>query len=130
MLLAVVYLVMRRILGIRRRLDDERILEMIVLRHQLKILRRQVKRPELKQSDRLLLAAASRNLPRKALVLLHGATGDASTLASGAGPKEVDLPEEAQGRSISSGAQDHKSDPPLSQGEPQMGISTNPGGAG
>jgi hypothetical protein len=64
MLLSLLYLVLRRILGIGHRLDDELALEVLVLRHQLKILRRQVKRPELRKSDRLLLAAASRSLPK------------------------------------------------------------------
>ena len=39
-------------------------LEIVVLRHQLAVLRRQTRRPQLKPTDRLLLAAASRLLPR------------------------------------------------------------------
>jgi hypothetical protein len=35
-----------------------------VLRHQVKVLRRQVKQVHLRRSDRMLLAAASRKLPR------------------------------------------------------------------
>jgi transposase InsO family protein len=39
-------------------------LEIVVLRHQLAVLRRQTSRPQLTPTDRLLLAAASRLLPR------------------------------------------------------------------
>jgi hypothetical protein len=39
--------------------------EIVVLRHQLQVLRRQAGRPRFRWSDRLLLAAASRHLPRE-----------------------------------------------------------------
>jgi transposase InsO family protein len=40
-------------------------LEIVVLRHELSILRRQAKRPQLREADRVLLAALSRRLPRQ-----------------------------------------------------------------
>jgi putative transposase len=47
------------------RSDGSKELELLVLRHQLSILRRQARRPQLRKSDRLLLAALSRVLPRR-----------------------------------------------------------------
>jgi transposase InsO family protein len=60
-------LVLRRILQLatwRFRSNDLKELEIIVLRHELAILRRRTRRPALTWSDRLFLAAASRLLPR------------------------------------------------------------------
>src|SRR5712691_11920383 len=60
------YLAMRALLGAlvrsRRGLHVKDI-ELLVLRHELEILRRQVVRPKLRMADRALLAAAACHLP-------------------------------------------------------------------
>ena len=68
MLLSLCYLLLRRVLPLalwRWRSNDVKALEVVVLRHELAILRRQTKRPVMTAVDRLFLAAASRALPRK-----------------------------------------------------------------
>src|SRR5215203_2533932 len=49
---------------LRRRSEAFKELEIVVLRHELSVLRRQATRPKLTTADRVLLAAASRLLPR------------------------------------------------------------------
>jgi transposase InsO family protein len=49
---------------LRRRSETFKELEIVVLRHELAVLRRQVHRPQLNSADRALLTAASRLLPR------------------------------------------------------------------
>jgi putative transposase len=53
-----------RLVLLRPRSSECKELEIVVLRHQLAVLRRQTRRPQLTTTDRLLLAAASRLLPR------------------------------------------------------------------
>jgi putative transposase len=65
--LSFVYLAFRALLGAlvrRRRGRDVKDIELLVLRHELEILRRQVARPKLRAADRALLAAAACHLPR------------------------------------------------------------------
>ncbi len=65
MVRSLVVLVVRRVLTLLLwRSGDAKDLEIVVLRHQLQVLRRQVGRPRFRWSDRLFLAAASRRLPR------------------------------------------------------------------
>jgi putative transposase len=61
------YLVCRCLLRLvlrRRRSEAFKELEIVVFRHELSVLRRQARRPQLTMADRVLLAAASRLLPR------------------------------------------------------------------
>ena len=64
MLFSLVYFLVGRVLGAGRRRDEGREIELLVLRHQVKVLQRHVKRPRLHRLDRVLLAAASRAMPR------------------------------------------------------------------
>jgi putative transposase len=65
--LSVVYVVFLRILQLVLllfRSAESKDLEIVVLRHELVVLRRHVRRPTFRAADRLFLAAASRSLPR------------------------------------------------------------------
>jgi putative transposase len=69
MALSFVYWSLRRLLELmvlRRRSEREKEIEIVLLRHQLRLLERQVARPTLAPADRALLAAFSRVLARRA----------------------------------------------------------------
>jgi len=68
MIASLLYKVVRRLLELvilRFRTERSKDLEIVVLRHELGILRRQVSRPDLTDTDRIFLAAASRVLARR-----------------------------------------------------------------
>ena len=64
MLFSLLYFLVRRLLGAGGRLQDEKDIELLVVRQQVKVLQRQVKRPRLNRLDRVFLAAASRAMTR------------------------------------------------------------------
>ena len=67
MVLSFLYWSLRRLLELlvlRFRSEREKDIEILLLRHQLRVLERQAARPQLTQADRALLAAFSRTLPR------------------------------------------------------------------
>jgi putative transposase len=66
--LSFTYWVVRRLfelLVLFGRSEREKELEILVLRHELQVLRRQVGRPRLRSADRVLLAALGQLVPRK-----------------------------------------------------------------
>ncbi len=67
MSVSLVYMVLRQIFQMLTQLardGDAKDVELLVLRHQVAVLRRQVHRPDLHPEDRGVLAALSRPLPR------------------------------------------------------------------
>jgi hypothetical protein len=67
--LACIYGCLRFVLGLlvlRLDGDRDRDVELLLLRHELSVLRRTVKRPRLNPADRMIVAALARRLPRRA----------------------------------------------------------------
>ena len=125
MLLSLCYVLVRRVLQVavwRRRSEAVQALEVVVLRHELAILRRQTKRPTLTMVDRLFLAASSRLLPRKAWSAFI-ITPQTLLVASPFGDETVDLP--APRRTTAHPARDSRPRTPLGSREPTVGIPTN-----
>jgi putative transposase len=72
MLLGLVYSWLRLLLDLvdlRLRVHDPEA-EVVLLRHQLRVVRRQVKRPQLNMADRTIMAALSQRVTRAALAAM------------------------------------------------------------
>ena len=96
LLMPFLYLALRRIIelvSLRPRSSQFKEIEIVVLRHQLAVLRRQVARPALQPADRALLAAASRVLPRSRWVIVRRDAGNAASPASPAPGAPLELSE-------------------------------------
>lgn len=65
MLFSLLYMVLRVVFRLAPSGDErDREVEILVLRHQVKVLKRKAGRPKLRRRDRLFLAAAASILPR------------------------------------------------------------------
>jgi hypothetical protein len=63
-LISLLCFLVRQLLGAGARDEDHKEIEPLVLRHPVKVLQRQVKRPRLNRLDPVLVAAASRAMTR------------------------------------------------------------------
>jgi len=81
---SLIYLLFRlafRVLIGRGRYQSDSELEILVLRHQLNVLKRQNPNPRITNLDRAFLAAAARSLKKPVTWNIHGYAADASALA-------------------------------------------------
>jgi hypothetical protein len=93
LLLSFCYLALRHVLQLltlRIRSNDFKDLEILVLRHELSMLRRGRRRPAMGLADRLFLTAASRLLARPLAGVLHHAR-DVASMASAVDREALDV---------------------------------------
>ena len=132
MLLSLLYLVIRMLLRLPvpdGQGEAAKDLEIVVLRHELSVLRRQNKRPRFRRSDRAFLAAAARRRPRTRWEGFPRDPKDAAALAPGAGPFQVGSTQQASSGQAAAAGRGARADPAPREREPEMGIQAHPGRA-
>jgi hypothetical protein len=102
---------MRRLVGclmVLARREVSKDAELLVLRHQNAVLRRQVGRVRYQRADWLCLAALSRLIPAADGRGVRGDPGDSARLAPPTGPPQMGLHESAASRTTTDGCRDRK----------------------
>jgi putative transposase len=122
------YLVCRCLLQLvllRRRSEAFKELEIVVLRHELSVLRRQARRPQLTMADRVLLAAASRLLPRPSWRSFMVTPANTAALAPAARRPPLDLRRSVRPAAGRRG--DPRAGGPAGAREPALGLPADRG---
>src|SRR6266542_3341876 len=111
---------MRRVLRLSGISSDTEV-EVLVLRHELAVLRRQIKRPRLRRRDKLFLSAMSRMLPRErwAAFIVTPAT---LLRWHRELVRQVDLPASSFAGTPAHRSRDQGPDRPHGKGEPRWGC--------
>ncbi|HEY8869810.1 MAG TPA: hypothetical protein VIM30_10510 [Candidatus Limnocylindrales bacterium] len=98
MLFSLLYFLVRRLLGAGGRLQDEKDIELLVLRHEVKVLQRTSGPTQAPGHRPGLVGGGEQGDDEEQLVLVRGEAGDPAPLASRTRPKEVDLSEDGSPR--------------------------------
>jgi hypothetical protein len=128
MLYALLYAAVRRVfrmIGI----TSEAEVEVLVLRHELSVLRRQIKRPKLRRRDRLFLAAMSRMLARECWTAFFVTPATPDALAPRARLPQVDLQKASSAGTPAHRAPAQDADRAHGKGQPPLGVRAHQGRA-
>lgn len=126
-----VYLAVRNLFALvvlLARSDRSKELEILVLRHELAVLRRPSGRPRIESADRALLAMLSRALPRRAWAAFSVRPETFAALAQRAGGAALDVSAPEAG-AAAAGAAAAGVDRSFGAREPALGLSTDRGRA-
>ena len=125
MIFSVVYLLARSLLGclmVLGRREVSKDAELLVLRHENAVLRRQTNQVRYQPADRLWLVALSRLIPRGRWGgVFHDDPGDAAGLAPSAGHTQMGLLQPSASRSTGHGSGDQQTRDPHCDGQPHVG---------